>query len=90
MFATILWIEVKPPAVRLLRVAAAIGAVLTSCAVLAAESGQLRDVALACRVALDSSVLLTSCLITELIVEWRRERLPRATARRPAGTQNNA
>ncbi len=81
VFVTSLWAAVRPPAVIVIRVPACIAAVITMCAVLASVFGVFRSPVPSCKLALQASLLLTICLVTELIEAWRRERIPRAVAR---------
>lgn len=81
VFAASLWAAVKPPAVMVIRVPAAIAAVVTICAVLASIFAVFRSPVPSCKLALQASLLLTTCLVTELVAAWRRERIPRAVAR---------
>jgi hypothetical protein len=81
LVAFALWAVVKPPAVMVLRVPTVIAAITTMFAVLAAEVGVFYSPEPACKLALQSSLLLTSCLVAELVGGWRRDRIPRAIAR---------
>ena len=74
----ILWVRAKPPAHPVLRVPAAAAALVTVLAVLASLSGFMDDVLPACRLALQSSLLLGGCLIAELLSP--RGRVPEAFA----------
>lgn len=76
-----LWASVKPPAVYVIRLAAALAAVTTICAMVASSLGLFSTVEPECKLALQASLLLTCCLVAELIAVWRRERIPRAVAR---------
>jgi hypothetical protein len=79
--AFVLWLALKPPAVQVLRVLAVYAAMATSFAEFAAAGVEFRRVELECKLALHSSLLLTVCLLAELIGGWRRDRIPRAIAR---------
>ena len=81
VFAASLWAAVKPPPVTVLRIPAGLAAVVTICAVLASIFAVFRTPVPSCRLALQASLLLTSCLVAELIAAWRHERIPRAVAR---------
>lgn len=81
VFAASLWAAVKPPAVLVLRVPAGLAATVTVCAVLANIYAVFRTPMPSCKLALQASLLLTSCLVAELIAAWRHERIPRAVAR---------
>jgi hypothetical protein len=76
-----LWAHVRPPAVWVLRVPAMGAALVTSVAMFATVYGVYDTVEPECKLALKASLVLTGCVVGELIGALRRERIPRAAAR---------
>lgn len=80
VFTFALWVQVRPPAVWVIRVPAMLAALVTAVAMFATVYGVYDSVEPECKLALNASLLLTGCLVIELVNGRRSERIPRAVA----------
>ncbi len=78
VIAFAVWLHVRPLSVAVLRIPAIVAALATGIAMFVSEVGAVRDVRSPCLLALQASMILTACLIAEIVAHVMRERVPRA------------